>query len=45
MSKTLAFVLDKYCDAKFERIAETTYLTFLTRNNNEDFYIVTSLLV
>ena len=44
-NKTLAFVLDKYCEPKFERPAEITYLAFLTRNNNEDFQQVTALLV
>lgn len=44
-NKTLAFVLDKYCDAKFEKQAEVTYLSFLTRHKNEDFYNVVALLV
>ena len=33
-SKTLAFVLDKYSDNKFEKLAESTYITFLTRHKN-----------
>tara|TARA_B110000285_G_C15009951_1_gene555893 strand:- start:114 stop:242 length:129 start_codon:yes stop_codon:yes gene_type:complete len=41
----IAFVLDKFVDARFEKTAEQTYISLLTRNSNEEFHDLLALLV
>ena len=43
--KLVAYILDKYIDSRFEKSAEQTYIILLTRNMNEQFYDLLSLLV
>ena len=43
--KLLAFVLDKYSDSRCEKQAENTFMAFLRRNNNSEFYDIICLLI
>lgn len=45
LDTVIAFVLDKYIDAKSEQLSEQAYFSFLKRNGNEEFCHTLALLI